>query len=305
MNTPTRQSASARAIAHPFRDRACVVQIYGTDLGFTVEIDPRVPLVVGRQPGVGLRIELDSVSRRHCIIYCEGGAFFIRDEGSTNGTFLNGARVDTVAALGNGNQIRVGTAVFKFLLADANGSVEAYFHEAIYRLTITDGLTGLYNKRFLLDFIDREVARCQRYERPLAVVMIDIDHFKRINDAFGHLSGDRVLAELAQLLRPQVRRDECLARYGGEEFCAVFSEAATADACARAEEFRALCAAHRFPLGGDHQVTLSAGVAMMGPRASSASLLRAADRELYEAKRRGRNCVSPKSAPPEDASLAD
>ena len=121
MNTPTRQSVSARAIAHPFRDRACVVQIHGPDLGFTAELDPLVPLVVGRQSGVGLRVELDSVSRRHCILYSERGAFFIRDEGSTNGTFVNGARVDSAAPLHNGDQFRVGAAIFKFLLADANG----------------------------------------------------------------------------------------------------------------------------------------------------------------------------------------
>src|SRR5204862_137857 len=117
--------------------------------------------------------------------------------------------------------LKIGAAIFKFL---SGTGVEASYYEEIYRMTIVDGLTGAYNKRYFLEFLEREIARCARYRRPLSLLMFDIDHFKAINDKHGHLTGDYVLRELSRRLLARVRREELLARYGGEEFAAVLPE---------------------------------------------------------------------------------
>src|SRR5262249_43190695 len=148
------------------------------------------------------------------------GGVTVADLGSTNGTFLNDALVAR-APLKDGDYLRVGNCIYRFL---AGGNVEADYHEEIYRLTITDGLTQTHNKRYLLEFLDRELARSQRHTRPLSLVLFDIDRFKAINDELGHLAGDHVLRELAACVKAAVRREELFARYGGEEFAVVLPE---------------------------------------------------------------------------------
>src|SRR5260370_17552475 len=110
--------------------------------------------------------------------------------------------------------MRCGGAVLKFI---EGGNLEALYHEEIYRLTIIDGLTEIANKRHFDDFLEREIARATRYGRSLSLVLFDIDHFKSLNDRYGHLAGDRVLKPTAALVAKEVRRDELLARYDGEE----------------------------------------------------------------------------------------
>ena len=117
--------------------------------------------------------------------------------------------------------VKIGAAIFKFL---SGAGIEASYHEEIYRMTIVDALTGAHNKRYFLEFLEREIARCARYRRPLSLLMFDIDHFKAINDKHGHLTGDYVLREMSRRLLGRVRREELLARYGGEEFAAVLPE---------------------------------------------------------------------------------
>jgi two-component system cell cycle response regulator len=143
-----------------------------------------------------------------------------------------------------------------------------------------------------LDFVDREMSRCKRHGRPLSVVLIDVDHFKAVNDKYGHLTGDFALRELAALLRSRIRRDECFAHYGGEEFCIVLPEATREDAIRRADELRAACELHSFDFGGRViPTTFSAGVGDFSNQETPVALLERADRQLYEAKRAGRNRV--------------
>ena len=117
--------------------------------------------------------------------------------------------------------VKIGSAIFKFL---SGSGIETAYHEEIYRMTIVDGLTGAHNKRYFVEFLEREIARCSRYGRPLSLLMFDIDHFKQINDVHGHLTGDFVLKELARRLLARIRKEELLARYGGEEFAVVLPE---------------------------------------------------------------------------------
>src|SRR5262249_7449424 len=146
-------------------------------------------IVLGRGPDCHIQIEEQSVSRRHVRVEPAGDGYSAFDLQSTNGTFVNEESVAN-ARLQDGDYLRAGNTIFRFL---AGGNIEAEYHEEIYRLTIRDGLTDLHNKRYLLEFLDRELARSARHSRPLALLMLDIDRFKDINETFGHLGGDYAL----------------------------------------------------------------------------------------------------------------
>src|SRR5262249_2856937 len=141
-------------------------------------------------------------------------------------------------------------------------NVEAEYHEELYRLATLDALTGLYNKRYLLDYLERELARSVRRGRPLALILFDIDYFKAINDTLGHLAGDLTLSALAGRLKAEIRQDEVLARYGGEEFAAVLTETVDGEAATVAERLRQMVESPAFHFEGcPYQVTISLGVA--------------------------------------------
>jgi diguanylate cyclase (GGDEF)-like protein len=159
---------------------------------------------------------------------------------------------------------------------------------------ITDPLTGLYNRRFLYEVLPRELARARRKNAPVAVMMIDIDHFKRVNDTYGHEAGDLVLKEIACLIKAAVRASDVCCRYGGEEIAVVLPEAPIEGAQRRAEALRTAVEKLEIDYPGQKRisVTLSLGVAVYPDHGGDAdSLLRAADVALYEAKSAGRNCV--------------
>jgi two-component system, cell cycle response regulator len=276
----------------PAFDRPCLVQLYGPALGKKFALD-QVETLLGRDPSCAITLDIDNVSRRHCIIVLRDGSAVLRDEASTNGTYLNNLPVQGEKALSSGDLIRVGAVIFKFLSSGELGSIEAQYHEEIYRLAIFDGLTQVHNKRFMLEFLERELARCARHGHTVSLVMIDVDHFKKLNDLHGHLAGDAVLRELTSLLKTHVRRDECFARYGGEEFALVLPDTARAQAIPIADRFRKLVESYAFMFEGVRlPVTFSAGVAEIAPgELSPLAFLQAADKQLYEAKKRGRNQV--------------
>jgi diguanylate cyclase (GGDEF)-like protein len=161
-------------------------------------------------------------------------------------------------------------------------------------MAIIDALTGLYNKRYLLDYLRRELDRAARYSRPLALILFDIDHFKAINDTMGHLAGDLTLRELASRLKSEICKDDLLARYGGEEFVAVLTEAHQTSAAEVAENLRRTVEKHSFAFEGrPYTVTISLGVASIQGNEvpNPQELIQRADERLYEAKRGGRNRV--------------
>ncbi len=271
---------------------ACLVHIYprGPGMGARHKLADK-PLVIGRGPDCEIRIEDHSVSRRHACIHRGPRGFLAEDLESTNGTFVNDAPVET-GSLKDGDYLRTGNCIFRFL---AGGNLESAYHEEIYRLTIIDALTGVHNKRYLLEFLERELSRSARYKRPVALVLFDLDHFKRVNDEHGHLAGDCVLRELAAVARTVIRTEELLARYGGEEFAVVLPEATVEGAAHQAERMRALVEGHAFPIeGAELRLTISLGVVGTdGERDWSAQdLIHLADRKLYQSKKAGRTRVS-------------
>ncbi|MBW2735300.1 MAG: GGDEF domain-containing protein [Deltaproteobacteria bacterium] len=244
---------------------------------------------IGRGSDCEIQVDFDSVSRRHALIRRQGAAILVEDLDSTNGTYVNEEAVKR-QALANGDLVQVGNTIFKFLIG---GNVETDYHEAIYRMTIIDALTGAHNKRFMLEFIEREMARSLRYNRPLSVAMFDLDHFKEVNDTHGHLTGDQVLRELSRRISNRIRREELLARYGGEEFVVVLPETDHEGAMAFAEQLRDLSAKTPVTFEGNTiRVTISVGVATStGQMMDTNAFIKVADDNLYRAKRSGRNRV--------------
>ena len=266
----------------------CLVQIYGGDLGRKYELTDEL-ISIGRDPNNSVIIDTDSVSRRHAQIETHGAEKVITDLESTNGTYLNDKLVER-AELRTGDLLKIGDTIFKFL-RDQN--IESAYHEEIYRLTINDGLTQIANKRFLLDFLEGEISRSKRYDRSLTLIMMDLDHFKNINDEFGHLTGDFVLKEIANLIRNRIRREELFARYGGEEFAIVLPETGEEGGREFASILRELIAEAEFEFEGNLiPVTVSLGVAELTKKmVSPEDLIRSADERLYKAKQEGRNRV--------------
>jgi diguanylate cyclase (GGDEF)-like protein len=292
LETKVTRVQSIASLASDGREERCLVQIYGPTLGkkFVLERDETT---IGRGEGCEIALELDNVSRRHCSFLQKSDGVFLRDNGSTNGTYLNNVEVRGETPLRSGDLVKVGSAIFKFLYGGELGSIEAQYHEEIYRLTIIDGLTQVFNKRYLLEFLDREMARCLRHGRSLSLVIFDIDHFKKINDSFGHLAGDYVLRELASALKSRIRKEECFARYGGEEFALVLPETGHENTVFLADKLRKIIEQHQFVFEGKRiPVTFSGGVADLAPgHADALAFIKAADARLYEAKHRGRNQV--------------
>ncbi len=270
---------------------ACLVFIHppGPDMGRRYTLDQR-PAVLGRDSECQICVLDSAVSRRHVTFTLGPEGYYALDMDSTNGTYINDHAISR-ALLQDGDYLRIGSSIFRFL---SGGNVEAEYHQVIYEMTILDALTETHNKKYLLEFLERELVRSVRYQRPLSVVMLDIDHFKTINDNYGHLCGDYALREMASRIKTTIRRDELFARYGGEEFAVVLPEADTAGAVPFAERLRTLVAEKPFQF--DNQtfpVTISLGVGTTDGKAECTpiQILDLADKNLYQAKNQGRNCV--------------
>jgi len=267
---------------------ACVVVIHGEGLGKRVDVGEK-PVIVGRSQECDLHIPHPSVSRQHCSIWRDAEGYRVRDLGSTNRTRVNDQRVDG-AVLEDGDHVTVGETILKFI---SHASVEARYHEEVHQLATHDALTELCNRRHFLELLDKELARAERHQRPLALAIVDVDHFKGINDEHGHIAGDGVLRQIAEVLRSHVRGEDIAARIGGEEFAVLLPEESPFGAHAFAERLRQAVAATPFAPGGvPRRLTVSIGLAWLSPaHASRPALMRAADEALYAAKDGGRNRV--------------
>jgi diguanylate cyclase (GGDEF)-like protein len=172
----------------------------------------------------------------------------------------------------------------------------AHYFEKAQQLAYIDGLTGIYNRRYFEMQIGTEIERASRYDGRLAIIMIDIDHFKRLNDEFGHLLGDEVLRQVSGVFGQQLRKVDVVCRYGGEEFAILVPQTSGGNALEVAEKLRRMVEAYRFP-GVPVKVTISAGVAEFPTHGRTRDeLVAAADAALYVSKDAGRNRVSPAAA---------
>jgi two-component system cell cycle response regulator len=270
---------------------ACLVHIYPTGPGMGTRYTlAETPIVLGRGSDCEIRINDHSVSRKHARIQPGSDGYYAVDLQSTNGTYINDVPA-SMCKLKDGDYLRVGNCIYRFLIG---GNVETEYHEEIYRLTIIDALTDIHNKRYFLEFLDRELARSARYDRPLALVMIDIDRFRNINENLGHLGGDFTLREMSARIKGNIRKEELFARYGGEEFAIVLPETSRDGATLLAD--RLVRVVNQQPFLYDdktYNVTISAGIATTSgeKNVTSGELIRRADERLYQAKNEGRNRV--------------
>ena len=269
---------------------AYLVVLSGSSVGEMFRVD-KDRVVIGRGDKVDLRLIDEGISREHAQILKEGNQLLLEDLGSTNGTFCNGEKVQR-HPLAEGDKILLGsTTILKFSYQDR---LDEMFQRQMSESALRDGLTRAFNKRYFTERIDSEFQYANRHRTPLALLFIDIDHFKRINDVHGHQAGDFVLTQLATLLMSMLGEEEVFARYGGEEFAIVARGSESGAAAELSERMRAAVAAHPFAHDGANiPVTVSIGVAFAPAPglASAADLVARADETMYAAKRAGRNRV--------------
>ena len=269
--------------------RPCLIVLRGATAGELHWVEDGTTL--GREEGVPIVAADDEVSRRQCRFrVLENDEVLVEDLDSTNGTFVGGRQISEPTRLHEGDRIQLGHGmVLKFTYHD---ELEAAFQSRMYDAALRDPLTGLYNRRYLDECLESEFAFASRHEAALTVCMMDIDHFKRVNDLHGHEVGDLVLAEVAERITGTVRKEDTCCRFGGEEFVVVSLGISLAGGLVLAERLRGSVEQREFRYEDTTlPLTVSLGVAgfpyptIEGPE----SLLSAADQALYLAKQRGRN----------------
>ncbi|HZS41593.1 MAG TPA: GGDEF domain-containing protein [Polyangia bacterium] len=280
--------------------RPCLVMVAGPRLGEIFPIEGE--LLIGRDPQAALRLPDDeSVSRKHARVTAlpvEGGGALITDLGSANGTFVDGEKVDE-SVLKEGAKIRVGqTNVLKFARYD---TIEESAQRQLLESALRDGMTRAFNRRYFMQRLGAELRFAERHSQTVALLMLDLDHFKQLNDDCGHPSGDAALEKLVEVLDGGLRAEDVLARYGGEEFAILLRNISADNAMALAERLRKTVADTHFgPFGKEsapRQMTISIGVATFPDGdakgdAAVAQLVARADAALYRAKNSGRNKTS-------------
>ncbi len=284
---PTRPGEPARAAS--VLSNCALVRMDGPEAGRSYELATEIT-TIGRLTDNDIVLEEGSVSRNHARIVREGSSYFIEDLGTRNGTFLQGVPVQS-AELHPGDTVQVGSGtVFSFQYLD---TAQLALMRRLYESSTCDGLTGVINKKHFQNRLAGEVAYCRRHNTDLGLVMLDIDHFKRINDEYGHPAGDAVLCQVATSVAKQIRTEDMLARVGGEEFAVLARGIALEGCAALAERLRAVVEGLVCHIPGRQlSVTISLGCASLrGTDVTAHVLIAMADERLYEAKRLGRNRV--------------
>jgi diguanylate cyclase (GGDEF)-like protein len=277
---------------------ACFLVISGKAIGKMFRLS-KPEMLLGRGDDADIIIDDDAISRRHARVETMADdTVWIEDLGSKNGTYLEGEKVTRVE-LHDGDRVLVGSStILKLTYQD---QIEEEFQKQLYASATRDDLTGLLNKKFLLERFSVEFAYCKRHKVPLSLCMFDIDHFKQINDRWGHVAGDTVLSQLGKLVRRTTRPEDAVCRYGGEEFAVLLREIDIGNAQLFAERIRSRVERADFTFkDGDGRVqtirlTISVGVATLCETAQYATveeLITAADKQLYVAKQAGRNRVA-------------
>lgn len=301
------ESGQTRPIAPAARNRStqkerrpALVSLRGELMAVPIPLE-RDAVIIGRALDADVRLNDSRASRMHARITTVAGrntedtTYRLQDLGSTNGTLVNGERVTDVL-LSDGDKIEIGEHLFRFDMLD---EIDREFQQQIHRLLAHDELTGLLTSKSFFSELRREAARAQVESRPFCVLMMDIDHFKDVNDTYGHLVGSKTLEDTGRLIKEALRAGDVASRFGGEEFAAFLLDANYAQGIVAAERVRSAVAAYEFaasrtdsPQPLTHRITISVGVAAFPDDATDPiQLVELADSALYRAKRGGRNRV--------------
>ncbi len=279
--------------------RPALVFLSGDLIAVPIPLD-RERVILGREIGADVRVNDPKVSRRHAMIVSSPDPatgqtiYTLKDFGTRSGTLLNGERVSE-EVLQNGDKISLGDQLLRFDLLD---EIDREYQRLIHRLISHDDLTGLLSGRSFFSELRREAERSKLIDRPFCVLMMDIDHFKNVNDTYGHLTGSKTLEEIGETIIDCLRSGDAAARFGGEEFAAFLLDAEVGQAMVAGERIRKEIEQREFSVvrqgkpEGTHRVTISVGVAAFPDDSSDPiELVEMADSALYRAKREGRNRV--------------
>ncbi len=282
-----RDIARGSAVA---RDRHLLVRVEGEELGQLLTLDGD-EIVIGRLAGCSICIPDAGISRKHCRIVRVGDGYVLEDLDSANGTYVGGEQVRR-HRLSDGDVIQLGSAVvFRYAVTDAD---QHAMLQHLYNASVTDSLTGAFNREYFDSRLEAELAYVRRHGVELGLFMIDVDHFKLVNDQYGHQAGDAVLVALAKVVRMTLRSEDVFCRYGGEEFVAILRTTELTVSSIVAERVRIAIEAMVVEHAGRRiPVTASLGVATAAEcaNADAAELIGLADRRLYAAKHAGRNRI--------------
>ncbi len=272
------------------KTRAYLVVVAGSRVGEMFGLDRN--LTVGRGREADVRIQDVGISRKHACLVIGGEQVTVEDLGSTNGTFVNGGRVDGKVVLNDGDKLQFGTStILRFTYQD---EMDEEFQRKMFESASRDALTGSFNKRYFMERLNSEFSYARRHNSSLSLILFDIDHFKKVNDTHGHLAGDHILSGLSSVVSPAIRGEDVFARYGGEEFAILSRAAELPAAIVLAQRLRKTVEESTFVSDGTAiRVTISVGVATL-PQVKAKTpdeLIAAADGALYRAKRGGRNRV--------------
>ncbi len=279
--------------------RPALVFLSGELIAVPIPLE-REEVILGRALEADVRVNDSKVSRRHArinkVFNDKTGAseYVLTDFGSRNGILVNGQKV-TKEVLQNGDKITIGEHILRFDLLD---EIDREYQRQIHRLISHDDLTGLLSSRSFFSELRRESARAKSENRPFCVLMMDVDHFKGVNDTYGHLTGSKTLEEIGGLIIEIMRSGDAAARFGGEEFAAFLLDADVSQALVAAERIRTAIEAQEFTVVRTgkpvetHHVTISIGISAFPDDSSDPiELVEMADSALYRAKREGRNRV--------------
>lgn len=267
-----------------------LIRMDGSEVGKVIRLNRERQFVIGRRQDCDLVLNYEGVSRQHARLVYMGGAFMLEDLGSANGTVVRGEAIGH-HRLQDGDVIQLGPWVsIRYSVTD---SQEEQMLRQLYEAAVRDSLTGAYNREYLAERLRSEVAFAARHGTTTSLVLFDIDHFKRVNDTYGHQAGDAVLMALVDQVNKSLRAEDVLARYGGEEFAISMRGIGRDGAAHLAERLRA--ENHRYVAHGEHQIpiSISVGCAELAECDSKTpdGLIAVADRRLYAAKAAGRNRV--------------
>jgi len=280
--------------------RPALVFLRGELLAVQIPLE-RAQVTVGRALDADIRVNDSRASRLHARITTETDEtgvmwYRLKDLDSTNGTILNGKAIDQ-ALLQDGDKFEIGDQLIRFEMLD---EIDREFQQQIHRLLVHDELTGLLTSKSFFSELRREAARAASESMPFCVLMMDIDHFKEVNDTYGHLVGSETLEEVGAVIKQSLRAGDVGARFGGEEFAAFLLDADYGQGMVAAERVRLAIEKHDFSAvrrgSGEqprtHKITISVGVASFPDDGGDPiQLVELADSALYRAKRSGRNCV--------------
>jgi two-component system cell cycle response regulator len=291
------ESPSLPPRSSPEKDRPLLTLLTGPLQGTIIQLDSHHEVTLGRSKRASFLIPDPSLSRIHARVFRHQTPnrleFYIEDCGSTNGTFVAEQRISAPTLLTDGARVGLGRRTeLRFSLKDA---LEEQALLRMHESALRDRLTGAYNRGAFDDRLKSEFVTSQRRNSPLALLLFDIDHFKRLNDTYGHLAGDAVLREVSDSVQRSMRAEDVLARYGGEEFAIILKSVSGRSARVLAERVRVAVEEAEVEWNGTPiRVTVSIGVAHVASAHSvdsPAQLIALADAALYQAKHEGRNRV--------------